>query len=597
MKYDLSQSPFSRRGSYLQIERGFHLDHPRVMLGSARRSIWRPVRGGGFGTHFFTIQLADDRDYRVQTTPWLCTGTADDGTRWRAAIADENTMLFEADGAALRFAATRGMAWAEQRGPRDVVVCDHDGRCVHHFRLTGSGQLQLTYEPDGERKDKAGAAHHRPCVTARGEAGRPVRVAYCNTEHEVHPSFTRTSLDQAVASAQQDYNRWTQLQATVAPPFEAAAFAWFMLWNQQVPRGAGLTRPAIIMSRFWMNSVWAWDACFNAIALAVADPKLAWDQLLLHMDHQTDQGQVPDSVDDGGPVYGWVKPPVQGWTALQLINALGVEACIDWLPEVYQRLLAWTRWWYAWRCDRTDGLCRYMHGNDSGWDNSSIFAEPGPVISPDLQAFLAVQWKALARIAVILGRPEDARAHLDEARRQTEAMARGLNVNGTLGYIDPGGRLVPSTSTLTRMAIVLGSDLPTAVRPRLIADLTPGSRFVTAFGVATEATDSPNYVADGYWRGPIWAPEMAIAVDGLRRAGHEAVAAELALRFCRTCAAEPVAMFENYNATTGAGLRCMAYSWTAAVFVRLAHWLWQREHSALDLRITLDRVPAIAPRR
>ena len=191
-------------------------------------------------------------------------------------------------------------------------------------------------------------------------------------------------------------------------------------------------------------------------------------------------------------------------------------------------MLAWTRWWYEHRCDRGDGLCHYQHGNDSGWDNATVFDEPGPVVTPELQAFLAVQWRALARIARVLGHDGD--AHDERAARQIAAMEAGLRVGNRLGFVGPDGELRPSTSTLTRMPVLLGGDVPESLRPSLIADLSPGSPHVTEFGLATEATDSPHYADDGYWRGPIWAPETYLAIDGLRGMGEGGAAAELARR-------------------------------------------------------------------
>ena len=41
----------------------------------------------------------------------------------------------------------------------------------------------------------------------------------------------------------------------------------------------------------------------------------------------------------------------------------------------------------------------YNHGNDSGWDNSTIFSKGAPVESPDLSAFLIIQMEALANMA------------------------------------------------------------------------------------------------------------------------------------------------------------------------------------------------------
>lgn len=602
MQYDLAQSPFSRRGSYLQIERGFHFDNPRVFLGSARRSIWRPINGG-FGTHFFIIELDEptpNADYDITATTSCCVATSRQHTQWRAAIADADTMVFEARGAGLRFVADHGMGWADQRSPQLVVIYDSGSHCMHHFRLLSPGRLDVLVEVDPDRPGKQGAANYIFSVRARPEApGARVSLAYRNdadaTERRLDepvPDF-----DTVEAGVAREYAAWCNRMPDVLDEHRAAAeFAWFMLWNQEAPRGDAMTRRGILMSRFWMNCVWAWDACFDAMGVGAADPQLAWDQVLLHFDHQKADGQLPDSVDDRNARYGYVKPPVQGWTAMRLIDDMGVEASVDCIRELYEPLLAWTRWWYEKRCDRADGLCKYQHGNDSGWDNATVFAQPGPVISPDLQALLANQWQALARIATIVGRRAEAERHRQRARQQVDAMQKSLVVDGRLGYLDPAGRLHPSTSTLTRMPILLGRDLAPDLRDNLVADLSPASPHITKFGPATEATDSPHYLDDGYWRGPIWAPEAWMAIDGLRRAGADEQSRDLAERFCKLCNGPEAAMHENFDALTGKGLRSPAYSWTAAVYLLAARQLHtERTAAAAAHQPTAPTVRLVTP--
>ena len=46
------------------------------------------------------------------------------------------------------------------------------------------------------------------------------------------------------------------------------------------------------------------------------------------------------------------------------------------------------KYWLNHRLDEETGLPYYLHGNDSGWDNSSLFDEGVPLIAPDLAAFL-----------------------------------------------------------------------------------------------------------------------------------------------------------------------------------------------------------------
>jgi hypothetical protein len=123
-------------------------------------------------------------------------------------------------------------------------------------------------------------------------------------------------------------------------------------------------------------------------------------------------------------------------------------------------------------------------------------------------------------------------------------------------------------SLLPYLPIVLGRRLPEPVRAALIAGLSRKGRFLTRFGLASESLLSPLYQADGYWRGPIWAPPMLLICDGLAECGQTKLARDLARRFCRLCRKGGFA--ENFDARTGRPLRDRAYTWTAGVFLTLA---------------------------
>lgn len=94
---------------------------------------------------------------------------------------------------------------------------------------------------------------------------------------------------------------------------------------------------------------------------------------------------------------------------------------------------------------------------------------------------------------------------------------------------------------------------------------------MTAHGLATEAPGSARYIADGYWRGPIWAPPTYLLVDGLRRAGYDVLAREIAERYVRMSCGTAKGNFENFDALTGEGLRAPGYTWSASVFM-LLYW-------------------------
>ena len=90
--------------------------------------------------------------------------------------------------------------------------------------------------------------------------------------------------------------------------------------------------------------------------------------------------------------------------------------------EAYQGLSKWTEWWLNYRDQDHDGLCEYTHGNDSGWDNSTVFHELPPVTSPDLATFLIIQMEELANLADAIGRTEE----MEQWNHRAEKMKQQL---------------------------------------------------------------------------------------------------------------------------------------------------------------------------
>ena len=221
----------------------------------------------------------------------------------------------------------------------------------------------------------------------------------------------------------------------------------------------------------------------------------------------------------------------------------------------------------------------YHHGNDSGWDNGTVFDVGFPVKAPDLAAFAIVQMDVLADVAGRLGKHSHARRW---RRRADAAMAK------LMGSLWRGDRFVctraadgavaeKSDSVFNCLPIVLARRLPAEVRGQLARTIR---RHLTPYGPATENVSSPLYSDDGYWRGPIWAPPTLILADGLRRAGEAALAMQVARRFCNLV--RKSGMAENFNARTGAPLRDRAYTWTSSTFLILAHEYLQRSPKGCD---------------
>jgi len=379
------------------------------------------------------------------------------------------------------------------------------------------------------------------------------------------PYRSDRSFDQVVAEVGAEFGSYLD---AVAPWRDArtpgAGLAAYVLWSATVEPSGFVTRESVLMSKHWMDKVWSWDHCFNALALAEGLPALALDQFLAPFDHQDEAGALPDSITHSEVLHNFVKPPIHGWALRRLREASGLALDNDQRVEIHDRLARWTRFWLDRRRRPGHELPYYQHGNDSGWDNATTFDVDRVVEAPDLAAFLVLQLEVLAELAAEIDRPAETwKAQRDRLlERLVEELWTGSEfiARGALS-----GRPSTASSLLNLLPLVLGERLPEEIRQAL-ADRVRGH--LTEHGLATEPVESPHYSSDGYWRGPIWAPSTALIEDGLRRSGFPELADTVSDRFRRLC--ETSGFAENFDAETGAGLRDKAYTWTAAVYLTLA---------------------------
>jgi glycogen debranching enzyme len=499
----------------------------------------------------------------VIATPALLTWQHEAG-RIELAYENPDTVRLRGDGLGLRIAAA-APALTPFSGTylyRDPV----DGSHVFTSYETGR-RYRVTVlhgEPDGSGGVEAlGAADRHVTMPSV----RPWEIAIEEYETARRPYASTARFDDLARAAAAAFTAFVDAVAPWrGPETPAAELAAYVLWSATVAPGGFLGRPAVLMSKHWMDKVWSWDHCFNATALAAGEPELAWHQFQLPFDHQDRTGALPDSITHSEILYNYVKPPVHGWALRQVRQHLRTPLDRAELATTYDRLARWTDFWLAARRVPGHELPHYQHGNDSGWDNATTFDEHRVIETADLAAFLIIQLRQLAELATELQRPEAATHWNRAANRVRAAMLNLLWTGDRFGARSTEtGQLRTGTSLLDLMPIVLGADLPASVSAALARDI---ERHLTAHGLATEPVDSQHYRADGYWRGPIWAPSTVLVEDGLRRAGHTDLANEISHRFRALC--EKSGFAENFDAETGTGLRDRAYTWTASGYLILA---------------------------
>lgn len=565
MQYDLKEIPFSTRGSYMAVscheadfrgwgnEKGIFL---RTVHGSSRNPVVAQIQ---------PLLHGKECDFQVKAMPEKVTLSLEKG-ELTLVYADADTLLIGGKG--------MGVGIRLDFMPGNVfdfiqpVMADGEtwylADCFKNYTRYMLFAQEGTVSLDQEWK-VSGAEYCRFEVQEEEET-------FTLVLEEVQDSWVRREkhfdVKQECCKAAERFGEFYASMPSVPGEYEETREkAAYVNWSSIVSARGFLKRDGMFMSKNWMCNVWSWDHCFNAIALSYHDPEEAWNQFMILFDQQSATGRLPDSINDSVIIDNYCKPPIHGWALRKIRQQM--ELSMEQLEEAYDKLRKWTEWWLNYRDQDGDGLCEYTHGNDSGWDNATAFRMLPPVTLPDLAAFLVIQMEVLSEIANETGRAADSSMWAMRADQMLAAMEAKLFREGMPCAIQTvTGERIENDSLILYLPIVLGKRLPENIRKYLVSQLK-SNRFLTEYGLATESPSSSLYEADGYWRGPVWAPSTMLIADGLWECGEEELVRLIARRFCN--AVKQSGCAENFDALTGEGLRDRAYTWTASVMLVMAH--------------------------
>jgi len=377
------------------------------------------------------------------------------------------------------------------------------------------------------------------------------------------------------AAARRWHEWFASVPAVIEPYRRQYYYSWWVMRAGLISTRYYTTREAMTPSKHHYVGVWQWDAYFHALAYRYIDRRLAQDQLRILIDHQREDGMIPDAVHDEGvithlstPVEADVtKPPLLAWAAWKLYQQ---DQDKEFLDEIYEPLVRWNKWWFEKNDLDHNGLCEYQHPYSSGLDDSPLWDEGMPVESPDLNTYLCLQQEALAKIAHALGLEEEARIW----ERQAQWIARRLirkmwDAQAGLFWATKDGKRINVRTPFNLFPLITGR-MPPSIVQRLVAHLTDEKEFWPRYPVPTVAMDDPKYNPYQMWRGPTWVNVNYLLIEGLQRCHYTDLAHELRRRTLEMINNQDD-IYEYYHPQTGEipPRAASIYGWSSALFIDL----------------------------
>lgn len=410
-----------------------------------------------------------------------------------------------------------------------------------------------------------------------------------------------------------------------------------LITNWRSKAGA-ITKDGIIpsISYKWFIGLWAWDSWKQAVATVNFNEDLAKENIRAIFDYQIqkedklrpeDEGAIIDAIFynkdkfRGGCGENWnernSKPPLAAWAVWQVYE---VSKDMDFLMEMYPKLVAYHNWWYKNRdCDK-NGIAEYgamVHDLnntleeiilaaawESGMDNAPRFDKEGYGLedegiqvyenkdengrllgysinqeSVDLNAYLYAEKNYLSTMAEELGLKEDAKKYKEEASYVKEYITKYMFDKETGFFYD---LQISRNGTRKKLLVNRGKGpegwIPLWAKAatgnqaeRVMENIMDEEKFNTYLPLGTASKDSEKFQENKYWRGPVWLDQAYFGVKGLINYGFSSEALKLTEKLFHQAEGlmEKDPIRENYNPLNGQGLHGVNFSWSASVYLLL----------------------------
>ncbi|XHC13604.1 trehalase family glycosidase [Labrenzia sp. ac12] len=387
---------------------------------------------------------------------------------------------------------------------------------------------------------------------------------------------------------------------------------------------------------------WNWDSVFVALGFAEFDQDRAWQEIEMLFQGQWRDGMVPHILfrkddpsyfpgpgvwgTDGGPIpsSGHSQPPVAASVVHSLVEADRTGKALERAKALLPKLMAWHRWYLAYRDPKNLGVIAVIHPWESGRDNLPDWDEAlravevkdigpyerkdtshvDPAMRPhkeDYDRYLSivaacrkVGWdpekvaetcpffvadpgvtfiflranRDLLALAEKLGMSAEA----DEIRGWIAAMEKGSRtlwndeVKAHVAFDERRGKQTDGISSASFLALYAGLHDPQTLGA-LQGHFDRIAERVE-YLMPSYDPDHRSYEPLRYWRGPVWAMINYMIAKGFAEAGDTVRAERLRADTARLI--ETGGFAEYFSPETGAGAGGGSFSWTSAIWLTWA---------------------------
>ncbi len=364
-----------------------------------------------------------------------------------------------------------------------------------------------------------------------------------------------------------------------------------LIHNWRTPAGS-IFHQGIVpsYSANYFQGLWAWDSWKHAVAIAPFEPELAKDQIRAMYDYQNEEGMIADcffrNLDTEDVNWRNTKAPLSAWCIYEVYQT---TKDINFLKEMYPKLVKYHEWWYKNRDHDANGLCEYGSTDgtriaaawESGMDNAVRF-DKAEVIknsegaysinqeSVDLNAYLYKEKIYLQKISQQLGNTDssDKYAQQAEVLQQLVSAKMYCKEEGFYYDIKMGSHQKINIQGPEGWSPLYNELATTEQAEKIVKTIMDEGKFNTPMPFPTLSAAREEFNPQkGYWRGPVWLDQAYFAIKGMHNYGYKQEAQQMATKLVNSAeglANTQATIRENYHPMSSKGLNAHNFSWSAA---------------------------------
>lgn len=303
-----------------------------------------------------------------------------------------------------------------------------------------------------------------------------------------------------------------------------------------------------------------WDTAFTSCAGVLINPKAAMESIEAFCAWPNERGALPANLTDGN-LGGEGQNPIMAWGAWNIFCQTYDKA---WLRRIVHSLEQHVEHWFR-HWSRENGMC-YIYNSLLGSDDDArydfcmkgLYNQPVHGLdSPDINAFLVIELKALAKMHRVLGNDAKADTMEERATRLAALIPKHFYFEEENAFLDvaEGTRDIMSGVLTPSLFMPLWAEVPlerAAVEAMIQTHMLDPEKFYREHPFPSLAYNHPEYDPEGYWRGRIWPHVVFWMCQILSLHGYDDEATTTARNLLRMMLKTPW-ICENYNSETGIG--------------------------------------------